>query len=91
MAWLNCLQKILLHTITIDPNVDEESPKVILNCRRIFWMQGEYVSDNEGWVKQSKASHQDKVSQHGVQDAEEVSQGPDEVAKKCQHLKFLQS
>ena len=73
-------------TPTSDDDVDEKGPEVVLNGRRIFWMEGEEVAHDQGRIVQGQASQEKTVADDEVQKAKYCVRVASQVDDQCVHL-----
>ena len=59
---LMTLTKVLKKAFTGGPNVDKESPELILDSCRVFRVEREDVADDDDGVQDDKQPHDDDVA-----------------------------
>ena len=73
------LTKVLKKAFTGGPNVDKESPELILDSCRVFRVEREDVADDDDGVQDDEHPHDDDVAKRWVQVANQLRQGTIEV------------
>jgi len=85
-AFLESVDDLSGQTDARGPDVEEESPKTVLQCGRVFQVKQKYISDNDDGVEVEEALHGESVSEDNVNVAEKRRKRPQHIAKHCRNL-----